>query len=88
MIIGEGNKKPNIEYPCKWTFKVIGNDLEKMIAAMEEVSTGFEYEITSSNISKKGNYFSMNLIVLLNSDTERISIYNLLSERPCIKYIL
>ncbi len=88
MILGNGNKKPEITYPCEWTFKVIGDDVESMILAMEEAVRDFNYEITPSNISKKGKYFSMNLIVSIISDEERYLIYDLLSKSDSIKYIL
>ena len=88
MILGENNKKPNIDYPCKWTFKVIGDDVDTMINSMEKAVEGLEKEITSSNVSTRGNYFSMNLIVTINSEEERYSIYDRLSKSPNIKYIL
>ena len=46
MILGENNKKPNIDYPCKWTFKVIGDDVDTMINSMEKAVEGRVKQIT------------------------------------------
>lgn len=89
MIIGDDNSKPSIEYPCNWKYKIIGDNLEVMLKAIDDLLIDkFEYDITPSNISRKGNYYSLNLIVLVNSEDERVLVYNSLSENISIKYVL
>ncbi|MBZ0180024.1 MAG: DUF493 domain-containing protein [Melioribacteraceae bacterium] len=89
MILGNDNSKPSIEYPCNWKYKIIGDNLEEMLKAIDDLLIDkFEYYITPSNISKKGNYYSLNLIVRVDSEDERVLIYNSLSENISIKYVL
>ncbi|MBK9096739.1 MAG: DUF493 domain-containing protein [bacterium] len=57
MIFNEENKKPQIEYPYNWPYKIIGENIEQMITAVEEVVIDLEYELTPSNISRKGKIF-------------------------------
>ena len=59
--------KPVIEYPTKWEYKIIGNDVDKLLKAVEGAVPGLEYEITPSNISKNEKYYSLNVTVVVSS---------------------
>ena len=85
----DNNKEElKIEYPCEWSYKIIGNNLEKMIKIIEDTVEKMEYDLTPSNISKKGNYYSLNLKVQVNSETERDIIFKKLSDAEEIIYVL
>jgi putative lipoic acid-binding regulatory protein len=89
MILDSNNKqRPEIEYPCKWSFKVIGNDVDKILEAIEEASGGLKYDVTPSNISRNGNYFSLNFKVEVPSEIVRDLIYQKLGSNSNIKIIL
>ena len=62
----EEDKRPGIEYPCEWDYKIIGTNVEKIIEAIELAAGDMKYEVTPSNISKKGNYFSINFHMFKN----------------------
>jgi uncharacterized protein len=88
MIFNPENKKPQVDYPCKWPYKIIGDSVEEMINAVEEVVADLEYDLTPSNISRKGNYFSLNITVDVPSETMRDLIFQKLSKHPAIKYVI
>lgn len=88
MILDSNSKKPDIEYPCEWSYKVIGTDVEEMIKVIELAVAGMDYEINSSNVSSKGNYFSLNLKVLVSSETIRDMIFAKLNDSVFIKMVL
>ena len=89
MILDNTNgRKPEIDYPCNWDYKIIGDNVEKMVEAAEEAAEGMDYDITASNISKKGNYFSINLKVLVNDEEARNSVYKKLEGHENIKMVL
>ena len=88
MILDSNSKKPNIEYPCDWHYKVIGTDTDEMIKAIELAVKGLDYKITSSNISSKGNYFSLNLKVFVTSEVLRDIIFAKLKDNEFIKMVL
>ena len=76
MILDENSKeRPEIEYPCKWYYKIISNSAEAAINAAENAANGFEYEVTSSNVSSQGKYISINLSVQVESEEERNLIF-------------
>jgi len=88
MIFNQENKKPQIEYPCKWPYKIIGKSVEEMINAVEEVVVGLEYDLTPSNISRKGQYFSLNISVVVPSEIVRDLIFQKLSAHPAINFVI
>jgi len=88
MILDSNNKKPKIEYPCDWHYKVIGTDVDEMIKVIELIMEGMDYKISSSNVSSKGNYFSINLKVFVISEAIRDIIFAKLKASEFIKMVL
>ncbi|MFZ1281191.1 MAG: DUF493 domain-containing protein [Ignavibacteriaceae bacterium] len=87
-MILDSSKRPNIKYPCNWDYKVIGTNVDEMIKAIEEVVEGFEFKISSSNVSSKGKYFSLNLKVFVTSEEVRDIIFAKLKENQFVKMVL
>jgi putative lipoic acid-binding regulatory protein len=88
MILDSNSKQPIIEYPTKWDYKVIGEDIDKLLKAIEETVNGLEYEITPSNISKGGKYFSLNLTVVVLSEVMRNRVFRDLDDHPNVKIVI
>jgi hypothetical protein len=88
MILDSSDKKPKIEYPCDWHYKVIGTDVDEMIKVIDQIAEGMDYKISSSNISSKGNYFSINLTVFVISEVIRDIIFAKLKENEFVKMVL
>jgi len=88
MVFNPENKKPQIDYPCKWPYKIIGDNIEEMISAVEKVMFDLEYDLTPSNISRKGKYFSLNIIVVVPSEKMRDLIFQNLNKHVAIKYVM
>lgn len=88
MILDSDSKKPDIDYPCNWNYKVIGTDLDEMIKVIEDAAEGMEYKISSSNVSSKGKYFSLNLQVFVSSETIRDIIFAKLESSEFVKMVL
>ena len=88
MILDSNSKKPNIEYPCNWDYKVIGTDVDEMIKAIELITKGMDYKISPSNVSSKGNYFSLNLTVFVTSEVIRDIIFAKLESNEFVKMVL
>ena len=84
----EDDKRPEIEYPCEWAYKIIGTNIEKILEAIENAVSGMQYDVTPSNISKKGKYFSLNLLVTVPNETMRDIVYQKLSDNDFIKIVL
>lgn len=87
-IINDSKEKLELEYPCSWSYKLIGYEKEAIQRAISEVILEREHKLNHSNSSKTGKYISMNLeLVILNED-ERNFIYEALKAHQNIKMVL
>ncbi len=84
----ENDRQPGMVYPCEWNYKVIGDNIELMVSSIEETVKGYKYDLTPSNISLRGNYFSLNLKVEVTSEIDRNLIYEKLQKAPYVKMII
>ena len=88
MILDSNSKKPNIDYPCDWHYKVIGTDVDEVIKVIEQAAEGMDYKISSSNVSSKGNYYSVSLKVYVASEVIRDIIFAKLKASEFVKMVL
>lgn len=88
MILDSYSERPELKYPCAWIYKVIGKDVDKLMAAIEAASLELEYEVTPSNVSKNENYFSLNFKVIVPSETVRDLIYQKLKDNSDVILVL
>ncbi|WP_407381283.1 DUF493 domain-containing protein [Helicobacter sp.] len=79
--------KPNIIYPCKWEFRIIGESQERLTTIVQELVQK-PYNLIIKNHSRKGRFISMHLDVEVIDETERNSIYSALSSHPEVKMVL
>jgi putative lipoic acid-binding regulatory protein len=82
------DKRPEIIYPTKWDYKIIGSDVDEMVKAVESIVNDLVYDLSASNISKKANYFSLNLAVQVPSEIVRDLIFQKLAAHPAIKFVI
>ena len=80
--------RPDIDYPCPWSFKVIGRDEGDMRRAIDEIVGNHEYSIALSNHSAKGTYCSLNLNMTVINEPHRVYIYTALMEHDSTKIVL
>jgi len=80
--------KPEVSYPCRWGYRVIGTCAEATRAAIDEVVGDNDHRLELARTSATGRYVSFHLDVLVRDEPHRISIYDALSEFTCIKIVL
>ena len=88
MIFNSQGERPEINYPCIWEYKVIGNDVDKILSAIEEAAHGLDYSVTPSNVSRNERYFSINFTLEVPNETTRDIIYDSLINNTDIKIVL
>ena len=81
-------RKPDISYPCVWEYKVIGEDQEKLKEAIRTACAPLQPEITLSNISSSGKYYSLNATLEVADETTRLSIFDSLQKSPGVKMVI
>jgi putative lipoic acid-binding regulatory protein len=88
VIINDSDQKLELEYPCDWRYKVIGEERAKLEAAIHSVILEREHKLEHSNASKSGKYVSLNLDLLVQNEEERQFIYEALKAHQDVKMVL
>ena len=88
MIQDSENKRPKIEYPTEWQYKLIGKDIDELLKAVEEVLPGMEYEVKFSNVSRNEKYYSLNVLVTVTSEALRDIIFQKFSSHSEVKFVI
>jgi len=87
-IINDSQNKVVLEYPCAWSYKLIGHEKEAIQKAIHDVILEREHKLNHSNNSKTGKYVSMNLDIVIQNEDERNFIYEALKAHQNIKMVL
>lgn len=77
-----------INYPCEWCYKVIGEDREKMLIAVDTIIKSDSMIVHQSNTSKNGKYISLEIKVRVNNELERDNYFKLLAKHSEIRMVL
>ena len=84
----ECKKRPEIDYPCEWSFKVIGTDKQLVRNAAAGVMDQREYLLQYSKSSKTGKYHSWNIDLVVKDEQERNQIYTDLKSHSDITMVI
>ena len=90
MEILNDKKLPKLEldYPCSWNYKLIGDEKKAMQKAIHDVILDREHSLTHSKASKTGKYISLNLELVITNEDERNFIFAALKAHQNIKMVL
>ncbi len=81
-------EKQIVEYPCQWSFRIIGAEEALIRCAVEEYMKKAAYQLTASNVSSSGKYVSINLEIIVLTEDVRNKIYLDLKNMSCVKMVL
>lgn len=88
-VIGEGDeRKLELEYPCNWKYKIVGQERKKLEAAIHSVILERTHELEHSNTSKTGKYVSLNLDLIVHNEDDRTFIFEALKAHQDVKMVL
>ena len=77
-----------LEYPCRWLFKVIGPTAEGVRGAVLETIHGTDTTLEESNRSSDGRYVSFNVEVTATDEAHRTGMYEALRSHPDVRMVL
>lgn len=84
----ECKEKPEIAYPCQWSYKVIGSDREAVRLAVEYILEGREYILVYSHQSRTGRYHSWSIDLVVASEDERNLLFAAFKNHLDIKIVI
>jgi len=86
--INDREEKLELDYPCKWVYKVITEHEDHSKEAVIDVVCERIHTLKPSKSSKSGKYVSMNLELLVQNEDDRNFIYEALKAHQKIKMVL
>ncbi len=80
--------RPDIEYPCRWEYRIIGESEADIRTAIATVVGAREYTIAPSHASAGGRYLSFAIEVAVADEAERLAVFAALREHAHVRYVL
>jgi len=81
-------EKPEINYPCRWGYKIIGRDKDALVACINEVMGDKEHTKSSGNVSKGGKFHTYNASCIVDSQEERDKLFKAFSDHEAVKMVI
>ncbi|HOP45171.1 MAG TPA: DUF493 domain-containing protein [Flavobacteriales bacterium] len=81
-------KKPEIAYPCDWSFRIICEDEQCVRQAVKLCLGERDYTLHHANTSRSGRYVSLNLTTQVKDEDDRNHIFTHLQQVPSVSMIL
>lgn len=80
--------KLELEYPCRWVYKLIGESQESVRQAIVVVLQERECLVSLSNSSRTGKYHCLDVEVVVHSEDDRTANYEAFRCHPAITMVL
>lgn len=81
--------KPQIDYPCKWSYRVIGLHKDHVNAALKNVFGNKDVDISPiEHHSKNHKYVAINCSINVENNEERLAYFNGLVEQYGIVMVI
>ena len=84
----ECNERPEIKYPCEWSFTIIGIDKQLLRDAAELVMEKREYILQYSKSSRTGKYHSWSVDLVVSDEGDRNEVYSRLKSHIDVKMVI
>jgi putative lipoic acid-binding regulatory protein len=80
--------RPDIDYPCPWGYRIIGENEEAIRDAVASIIGDVEHALDPSNTSRTGRYCSVELRLIVRDEAHRVAIFEGLTKHHAIRFVL
>jgi len=84
-------ERPEINYPTKWGFKLIGRDKEALLRCIKEIMKEVgdkEHLCSLGNASRTGKFHSYNASCTVDTEEERNKIFKYFEEHDDVDMVI
>jgi len=81
-------KDAKVEYPCWWTYALIGPDEEGLRLAIGAVTKGHRHNVKFSKESEHKKYVSLHVEVWVESEEQRNDFFESFKADPRVRMVL
>ncbi len=86
--MSEKPQKLVLDYPCSWSYTVIGSDQARLARAIATVVQERPCRISPAKSSRTGKYQSMHLELVVGDEAERTELYLALKAQEDIVLVM
>ncbi|MFH2008538.1 MAG: DUF493 domain-containing protein [bacterium] len=87
-VTGGCQWKVELDYPCPWSYKIIGADESQLRALIAGLVGDRAHTASLSNRSRSGKYTSLTLSLTVTDEADRLALFESLSRHPAVKFVL
>ncbi len=81
-------RRPAIDYPCVWSYQVIGADEARLRGAIASAVGAREHALRLTKRSSSGKYCSLLLEVGVEDEAQRLAIFEALAGHRDVRFVL
>ncbi|MCY3004115.1 MAG: DUF493 domain-containing protein [Planctomycetota bacterium] len=81
-------RRPEIDYPCLWTYRIIGWDEPRIRAAVAELIGELEYKLVLARESSTGKYRTLQLEITVRDEEHRHSLFARIAKHPDVRFVI
>lgn len=85
---GPAGEQPQIDYPCHWSYTVIGEDETELRTIIADACAPAIVAVSLSQRSAGGRYLSLHASLVVDSAATRQAIHQSLQSHPAVKIVL
>lgn len=85
---GHNGCRPEIIYPCRWQYRLIGSERAAMIEAVGAMVDIGRCAISEGNTSSGGRYCSIIVELTVDDEGERLRYYRQFAADPAVRVVL
>lgn len=87
MRFGEQDK-PQIDYPTRWSYRIVGDDEARIRAHVQRCLGDREHELALARHSRAGRYVSLHLSITVRDEADRLAIHQRIGAHEAVRLIL
>jgi len=85
---GGAGARLDVRYPCRWQYRLIGEDRDAMAAAVGAAVATAVCELSDGKASSGGRYRTLVVDVVVADENERLGLYQYFSSHPAVRVVL
>jgi putative lipoic acid-binding regulatory protein len=81
-------ENPEIPYPCHWTYQVIGEGEDALLAHLDAVLANREHAKRVTRKSSAGRYTSIEVVLVVASEAERMELGRTILRHAAVRFVV
>ena len=77
-----------LDYPCRWSYRIIGEQEARLRRAIDAIVGGDEHELEHGHQSTHGRYLTLVLHLVVRDEAHRLEVFQLLADHPDVRFVL